>query len=73
MLGGHYQILRDYLEDPVLAALQAGSLAGPSAVPRLEFSQLGFEAASLGAAHAGIEEVIADPTLARLSGAQIVL
>jgi predicted NBD/HSP70 family sugar kinase len=73
MLGGHYPILRDYLEDPVLAALQAGSLAGPSAVPRLEFSQLGFEAASLGAAHAGIEEVIADPTLARLSGAQIVL
>jgi len=67
VLGGHYPVIRSYLEGPVRDALRAGSLAGPNVVCRLEFSQLGFEAASLGAAHAGIEEVIADPTLAHLA------
>jgi hypothetical protein len=33
---------------------------------RVKFSELGFEAASLGAAHAGIEQLIDDPTLARI-------
>ena len=67
VLGGHYPVIRSYLEGPVRAELRAGSLAGPNVVCRLEFSELGFEAASLGAAHAGIEEVIADPTLAHLA------
>jgi len=49
----------------VLAELRARVLAGPAAICRLEFSELGLEAASLGAAHAGIEQLIADPTLAR--------
>ncbi len=66
VLGGHYPALRKYLEEPVLAELRARVIAGPSAQWRLEFSELGLEAASLGAAHAGIEQMIADPTLARL-------
>jgi hypothetical protein len=41
-------------------------LAGPASLCRLEFSELGLEAASLGAAHAGVEQLIADPTLARI-------
>ncbi len=65
VLGGHYPALREYLEEPVLAELRARVLAGPAAMCRLEFSELGLEAASLGAAHAGIEQMIADPTLAR--------
>ena len=64
VLGGHFPALREYLRAPVLAELRARVLAGPAALGRLEFSELGFEAASLGAAHAGIEQVIADPTLA---------
>jgi predicted NBD/HSP70 family sugar kinase len=66
VLGGHYPALRRYLEEPVLAELRARVLAGPAAMCRLEFSELGLEAASLGAAHAGIEQLIADPTLARI-------
>jgi hypothetical protein len=50
----------------VIAELRARLLAGPAAMCRVEFSELGFEAASLGAAHAGIEQLIADPTLAKL-------
>ena len=38
----------------------------PAAMCRVVFSELGFEAASLGAAHVGIEQLISDPTLARL-------
>ena len=66
VLGGHYPALRKYLEQPVLAELRARVLAGPAARFHLEFSELGLEAASLGAAHAGIEQLIADPTLARI-------
>jgi predicted NBD/HSP70 family sugar kinase len=66
VLGGHYPALRKYLEEPVIAELRARLLAGPAAMCRVEFSELGFEAASLGAAHAGIEQLIADPTLAKL-------
>jgi len=53
----------------VVAELRSRVLAGP-ALCRLEFSALGFEAASLGAAHAGIEQLIADPTLAKLREAR---
>ena len=66
VLGGHYPALRKYLEEPVLAELRARVIAGPGRRWRLEFSELGLEAASLGAAHAGIEQMIADPTLATL-------
>lgn len=66
VLGGHYPALRAYLEEPVLTELRSRVLALPAAMCRVEFSTLGFEAASLGAAHAGIEQLIADPTLAHL-------
>ena len=69
VLGGHFPALREYLAAPVTAELRARLLAGPAAMCRIEFSELGFEAASLGAAHAGIEQLIADPTLARLRAA----
>jgi predicted NBD/HSP70 family sugar kinase len=64
VLGGHFSVLRTYYEEPVLAELRSRLLAG--AVSRLEFSDLEFEAASLGAAHTGIAQLIADPTLARV-------
>ncbi len=64
VLGGHYSVLRNYYEEPVLVELRSRVLAGP--VSRVEFSDLEFEAASLGAAHTGIAALIADPTLARL-------
>ncbi len=64
VLGGHYSVLRKYFEQPVLSELKSRLLAG--SVSRVEFSDLKFEAASLGAAHAGIAQLIADPTLARV-------
>ena len=70
VLGGHFPAVREYLEKPVLAELRARVLAAPAALCRLQFSELGFEAASLGAAHTGIAQLIADPTLARLQEAR---
>lgn len=64
VLGGHFSVLREYIREPVLAELRSRVLAG--AVSRVEFSELEFDAASLGAAHVGIAQLIADPTLARI-------
>ncbi len=64
VLGGHFSVLRDYYREPALAELRSRLLAGT--VSRVEFSDLEFEAASLGAAHAGIAQLIDDPTLARV-------
>ena len=66
VLGGHYPAVRDYLERTVVTALRSRVLALPAAMCRVVFSELGFEAAALGAAHVGIEQLISDPTLARL-------
>lgn len=66
VLGGHFPVIRKYIAEPVIAEVTARVLAGPAAMCRIEFSELGFEAASLGAAHAGIEQLLADPTLAAL-------
>jgi predicted NBD/HSP70 family sugar kinase len=66
VLGGHYPALRRYLEEPLIAELRARVLAANAGMFRVKFSELGFEAASLGAAHAGIEQLIDDPTLARI-------
>jgi predicted NBD/HSP70 family sugar kinase len=66
VLGGHYPALRKYLEEPLIAELRARVLAANAGMFRVKFSELGFEAASLGAAHAGIEQLIDDPTLARI-------
>jgi predicted NBD/HSP70 family sugar kinase len=64
VLGGHFSVLRDYYREPALAELRSRLLAGSGS--RVEFSDLEFEAASLGAAHAGIAQLMADPTLARI-------
>ena len=66
VLGGHFPAVQKYLKEPLIAELTARVLAGPSAMCVVEFSELGFEAASLGAAQAGIQQLIADPTLARV-------
>jgi len=66
VLGGHYPAVRDYLERTVVTELRSRVLALPAAMCRVVFSELGFEAAALGAAHVGIEQLISDPTLARL-------
>jgi predicted NBD/HSP70 family sugar kinase len=68
VLGGHFSVLREYYREPVLSELGSRLLAG--SVSRVEFSDLEFEAASLGAAHAGIAQLIADPTLARIRSSQ---
>ena len=65
VLGGHFPAVRKYLAEPVITEVRARVLAAPAAMCRVEFSELGFEAASLGAAYAGIEQLIADPTLAK--------
>ena len=64
VLGGHFSVLRDYYREPAQAELRSRLLAGSGS--RVEFSDLEFEAASLGAAHAGIAQLMADPTLARI-------
>ena len=64
VLGGHFSVLRDYYREPALAELRSRLLAGSGS--RVEFSDLEFEAASLGAAHAGIAQLMAEPTLARI-------
>jgi predicted NBD/HSP70 family sugar kinase len=64
VLGGHFSVLRDYYREPALAELRSRLLAGSGS--RVEFSDLEFEAASLGASHAGIAQLMADPTLARI-------
>jgi predicted NBD/HSP70 family sugar kinase len=66
VLGGHFPVIRKFIAEPVITEVTARVLAGPAAMCRVEFSELGFEAASLGAAHAGIEQLLADPTLAAL-------
>ena len=65
VLGGHYPPLRRHVEGPMRVEMAERTLAGSC---RVEFSRLGFDAASLGAAHAGIRALLDDPTLAR-SGA----
>lgn len=62
VLGAHYPPLRRHLEGPMRAEMDARTLAGSC---RVEFSRLGFDAASLGAAHAGIRALLEDPTQAR--------
>ncbi|GAA2016107.1 ROK family transcriptional regulator [Nakamurella flavida] len=62
VLGGHYPPLRRHLEGSMRAEMTARTLAGSC---RVEFSRLGFDAASLGAAHAGIRALLDDPTQAR--------
>jgi len=61
VLGGHFPTLEPFLVEPMRRELDARLLAPRGRLPRVLFSGLGFDAASLGAAHAGRDALIADP------------
>lgn len=63
VLGGHFPALREHLQDAVANALQTAALPPGGLRTRVVFSPLGFSAVALGAAHVGIDQVLADPTL----------
>ena len=63
IFGGHFAALQKYIEEALLAEMRSRVLGGAVMACRLEFSTLGFEAPALGAAHAGIDTLINDPTL----------
>ena len=65
VLGGHFAVLRSYLEPAVRMEMRARIVSEPQLV-RLEFSRFGFDAPVVGAAHAGIDMVVGDPTLVPL-------
>ena len=64
IFGGHFAALQKYMSAAVAAEMRSRVLGGEVMACRLEFSTLGFEAPALGAAHAGIDSLINDPTLA---------
>ncbi len=63
IFGGHFAALQKYMADAVGAEMRSRVLGGAVMACRLEFSTLGFEAPALGAAHAGIDTLINDPSL----------
>ena len=63
IFGGHFAALQRYLGPAVQAEMRSRVLGGDVMACRVEFSTLGFEAPALGAAHAGIDALINDPTL----------
>jgi len=63
IFGGHFAALQKYMEPAVTAEMRSRTLGGALMACRLEFSTLGFEAPALGAAYAGIDTLINDPTL----------
>ncbi len=63
IFGGHFAVLQKFMADAVAAEMRSRVLGGSVMACRLEFSTLGFEAPALGAAHAGIDTLINDPTL----------
>lgn len=63
IFGGHFAVLQKHIEEAVATEMRSRVLGGAAMACRLEFSTLGFEAPALGAAHAGIDSLINDPTL----------
>ncbi len=63
IFGGHFAALQRYLQDAVTAEMRSRVLGGAVMACRVEFSTLGFEAPAMGAAHAGIDALINDPSL----------
>ena len=63
IFGGHFAALQKYVADAVSSEMRSRVLGGEVMACRIEFSTLGFEAPALGAAHAGIDTLINDPTL----------
>ncbi len=67
IFGGHFSALGKYMSEAVETEMRSRVLGGAVMACRLEFSTLGFEAPALGAAHAGIDTLINDPTLVLLA------
>ena len=63
IFGGHFSALQQYISAAVTTEMRSRVLGGDVMACRIEFSTLGFEAPALGAAHAGIDALINDPTL----------
>ena len=63
IFGGHFAALQKYIAKAVTAEMRSRVLGGDVMACRVEYSTLGFEAPALGAAHAGIDALINDPTL----------
>jgi predicted NBD/HSP70 family sugar kinase len=63
IFGGHFAVLQKHIEEAVATEMRSRVLGSTVMACRLEFSTLGFEAPALGAAHAGIDSLINDPTL----------
>jgi predicted NBD/HSP70 family sugar kinase len=63
IFGGHFAALQQFMSAAVNTEIRSRVLGGDVMACRVEFSTLGFEAPALGAAHAGIDTLINDPTL----------
>jgi predicted NBD/HSP70 family sugar kinase len=62
MFGGTFAALEAHLAEPIARALAEHVIAPEAGGCRVEFSTLGFNAAGIGGAHAGIRLVMEDPT-----------
>lgn len=67
IFGGHFAALQHFMSAAVTTEMRSRVLGGDVMACRVEFSTLGFEAPALGAAHAGIDALINDPTLVAVS------
>ena len=63
IFGGHFAALQQFIGAAATTEMRSRVLGGDVMACRVEFSTLGFEAPALGAAHAGIDALINDPTL----------
>ena len=63
VFGGYFAALSPFLVKPLKDEMYARIVAPEGGGSRIEFSTLGFEAAALGGAHAGINSVMADPSV----------
>ncbi|MBM9465871.1 ROK family protein [Nakamurella leprariae] len=67
VLGGYFPVIQEWIAEPMMAEIRRRAIALPDIEPRVEFSSLGIEASCLGAAHAGVEALIADPASAPIA------
>lgn len=62
IFGGHFAVLKEYLDPRTRAEFDARLVAGGTTT-RIEYSTLGFEAPALGGGFAGIDLILGDPSL----------
>jgi len=68
VFGGYFAALSRFFDKPLKEELYSRIIAPEGGGCRVEYSTLGFEAAALGGAHAGIHDVMTDPSLVDASG-----